>query len=407
LDYAAATPIDEQVLAAMQPYFAEAFYNPSAVYASAREVRADYEAARHQIAQVVGARPAEIVLTAGATESINLALNFASLALAGPGPAKRKIVTTAIEHPAVLETAKARGAKILPVDRYGCVDLNNLKRAIDDETVLVSIGYANNEIGTTQPIKEIAEIVAAVRAERSKNGVKTPLLFHTDASQAAGLLDLNVARLGVDLMTLNAGKCYGPKQVGLLYVRAGVELQPLIRGGGQEMGLRSGTENVAGVIGFAKALEIAEKKRKGEIERLRKMRDDLEKYLITSLRGCNPKQSSDSLDRHAALAMTAVVNGHPKHRLPNILNFSIAGLDGERAVFALDQRGVQVATGSACAANKGVRSHVLTAIGLSPELVDGSIRISLGRPTKAAEIEKLKLVLSETIHEQLKFGSQQ
>jgi cysteine desulfurase len=394
LDYAAATPIDKRVLAAMQPYFSEKFYNPSAAYSAAREVRAEYEDARHRIAQVIGARPAEVILTAGATESINLAFHFA-----GSDPAK-KVVTTAIEHPAALECAKACAGVILPVDKHGRVDLDELGQAISDGTQLISIGYANNEIGTVQPLKEIAEIVAKVRQERARRGVKTPLLFHTDASQAAGLLDLNVARLGVDMMTLNAGKCYGPKQVGLLFVRAGVELEPLIRGGGQEMGLRSGTENVAGVIGFARALEIAEKKRKTEAERLRNLRDDLEKYLRNSFISSVLAKELDTVPAGTEL----IINGHPKHRLPNLLNFSVAGLDGERAVFALDERGVCVATGSACTANKDARSHVLTAIGLSEPEIDGSLRISLGRPTTAEEIERLKPILSDVIKDQLRFG---
>jgi cysteine desulfurase len=379
LDYAAATPMNDKVLQAMLPYFCDEFFNPSAAYLPAKKVRDDYENARHLIAQTIGAKPAEIILTAGATESINLALN----SFCDDGA----IVTTTIEHPAVLETARALGGKILPVDEKGRVDLEILKKNITDDIKLISIGYANNEIGTTQPIKEIAEIVQETRAYRAKRGVKTRIIFHTDASQAAGLLDVNVARLGVDLMTLNAGKCYGPKQVGLLFVRAGVELRPLIRGGGQEQGLRSGTENVAGVVGFAKALEIAEKKRKSEAERITKLRDDLEKFVQNEF----PE---------------VVINGHSKHRLPNILNFSISDLDGERAVFALDQKGVCVATGSACAANKGTRSHVLRAIGLNDELADGSLRISLGRPTTAEEIEKLKPILAETIREQLKFGSE-
>jgi cysteine desulfurase len=390
LDYAAATPVDRRVLAAMEPYWSEKFYNPSAAYSAARAVREDYESARHQLAQVIGARPAEIVLTAGATESINLAFTFAR-----PGLAKNGAITAAIEHPAVLECARARGATILPVDGQGRINLGNLKKKITDDTEFISVGYANNEVGTVQDIKEIAEICRQTRQERARRGVGTPLVFHTDASQAAGLLDLNVARLGVDLMTLNAGKCYGPKQVGLLFVRAGVELKPLIRGGGQEMGLRSGTENVAGAIGFAKALEIAEKKRKTEVERLKTLRDDLEKYIMTQF------------SRNGDCPQVQIrVNGHTKYRLPNILNFSVSGLDGERAVFALDERGVSLATGSACAASKDTRSHVLRAIGLSDELADGSLRISLGRPTTAAEIDKLKPILVEVIREQLKFGSQ-
>ena len=298
---------------------------------------------------------------------------------------KIKIITSAIEHPAVLNAAKAVNGKILPVDKFGRIDIKMLEKGITDDTVFVSIGYANNEIGTVQPIKEIAEIIAKVRENRAERNIKTPIYFHTDASQAPGMLDINVARLGVDMMTLNAGKCYGPKQVGCLYVRAGVELSPLIYGGGQESGLRSGTENVAGTVGFATALEIAEKKRKTEVKRLEVLRSDLDKFIISFIPG-------------------AVVNGHKKYRLPNIINFSVPGLDAERAVFALDQKDIQVATGSACSANKGNRSHVLKAIGLSDEMADGSIRISFGRGTAKTQIEKLKPVLVEVIENEKKLS---
>ncbi|MCL1877048.1 cysteine desulfurase [Candidatus Saccharibacteria bacterium] len=368
LDYAAATPIDAKVLAAMMPYLTDLFYNPSANYMPAVRVRNDFEDARHRIASIIGARPTEIIFTAGATESVNLAL----LGVDG------KIVTTVIEHMSVLNVVKNRDGKILPVDEKGQINLNELKSAITDDVELVSIGYANSEIGTVQEIEEIARIIADIRVKRREHGNKTPLYLHTDASAAAGLLDINVARLGVDLMTLNAGKCYGPKQVGLLYVRAGIVLKPLIVGGGQELGLRSGTENVAGAVGFAKALELAEKHRKNEVIRLAKLRDDLQKFLVQEF-------------------PDIVINGSQKHRLPNLLNFSLPGLDGERAVFALDQNGVCVATGSACAANKGSRSHVLTAIGLTPEIADGSIRISLGRSTTDDEIAALKPILRDIL----------
>ncbi|MDR0957231.1 MAG: cysteine desulfurase [Candidatus Nomurabacteria bacterium] len=450
LDYAAATPLDKKVLAVMMPYLTDDFYNPSASYLPARNVRADMEDARHKIASLIGARPAEIIFTAGATESINLALRGV----------RGRIITTAIEHAAVLNTVRYSEIKsesnttsslsdsfrqssdkldypnksgndktlvqdeniILPVDDKGRINLDQLKSTITDDVELISISYANSEIGTIQPIKEIAEIVTKIRADRRERGIKLPLLFHTDASAVAGLLDLNVARLGVDLMTLNAGKCYGPKATGLLYVRAGVELQPVIYGGGQEMGLRSGTENVAGVIGFVRALELAEKHRKTETVRLAKMRDDLQKFLIS----CHPKlvsgssitpslsdsfrQSSDKLDYpnksgNDDNGVGVTINGAQKHRLPNILNFSISGLDAERVVFALDERGVYVATGAACAANKGTRSHVLTAIGLAPEIADGSIRISLGRPTTQEEIDRAKPILAEVLSEQMKFRS--
>jgi len=402
LDYAAATPVDEKVFAAMRPYFSEDFYNPSAAYLPAKKVREDLENARHLIAINLGARPAEIVFTAGATESINLAFNF-------PRGSKRcKIVTSAIEHPAVLAAATRETlftqVALARVDKNGLVDLDDLRTKIDKDTRIVSIGYANNEIGTVQPLREIAEIVAAERAHRANAGENTPIFFHTDASQAAGYLDLNVARLGVDLMSLNAGKCYGPKQVGCLYVRAGVRLNPLIVGGGQESGLRSGTENVAGAIGFSTALQIAEKKRKSEVKRLCQLRDNLEKYLTTTFARNDPAKN---IEAFAGSFPAMKVNGHPKHRLPNVLNFSIPGLDGERAIFALDAHDVAVATGSACAANKETRSHVLAAIGLDEDLIDGSLRISLGRPTTEEEIEKVKPILVKVIREQLKFGSKQ
>lgn len=375
LDNAAATPIDSRVLAAMMPYFSDEFYNPSAAYLAARQVRADIEEARHTLAKTIGARSAEIILTAGATESINLAL----------GGVDGRIVTTAIEHSAVLETARARGGHILPVDVGGRINLDELRRVLTDDVVIVSVGYANSETGMVQNIRQIAEVVRAVRAEREQRGVGTPLYLHTDASQAAGLFDLNVSRLGVDLMTLNAGKCYGPKQVGLLYIRAGVQLKPLIRGGGQEMGLRSGTENVTGIIGFAKALELAEKLRGSEVKRLSGLRNMLKQYLVEHLPDVKINESS-------------------KANSPAILNMSVAGVDGERVVFALDERGVQAATGSACAANKGLRSHVLTALGLDDASVDGSLRISMGRFTTADDIEAAGKVIVDVINEQRRFG---
>lgn len=378
LDNAAATPIDKRVLRAMEPYFSDRFYNPSAAYMAARQVRTDYEAARHCLAQIIGARSAEVVITAGATESDNLALN----GVAG------KIVTTSIEHGAVLDLARARGGVILSVDSLGRVDLSELRSSIDDDVELVSVGYVNSETGMVQDLRAIADVITSVRLDRLNRGIARPLYLHTDASQASGLFDLNTARLGVDLMTLNASKCYGPKQVGLLYVKAGVRLRPLIWGGGQEMGLRSGTENVAGAIGFAKALELAEKTRKSEVKRLGELRQQLHSYLTHKFTQIK-------------------FNENNRKNSPAILNFSIPGLDGERAVFALDEKGVIVATGSACAANKGLRSHVLVALGLTDLEADGSIRLSLGRFTTADDINAAGPIIVDTIREQLKFGEMQ
>lgn len=349
LDHAAATPMDAKVLAAMQPYFSDDFYNPSAPYSPAVTVRRAYEAAKQAIAQTIGGRGDEVVITAGATESVNLAFN----SIGG------HIVTANIEHHAVLEAAKRFDHTIVAADVRGLVSADAVRLAIKPETQLVSIALANNELGTIQPLRDIAQVVKTERDARLARGDHTPIYLHSDASQGVGQLDVNVARLGVDLLTLNAAKVYGPKQVGLLWASSQVKLSPQIVGGGQERGLRSGTENVAGTVGFAKALELANEHRKYESDRLAKLRDGLQASLVKSFPG-------------------AVVSGHQKHRLAGHLHISFPKLDAERALFALESRGVLVATGSACAANKGTRSHVLTAIGLKPEVADGSLRLTLG-----------------------------
>jgi cysteine desulfurase len=349
LDHAAATPLDVRVLAAMKPYFTEFFYNPSSPYSPALSVRRDYEAAKQVIAQSIGAKGDELVITAGATESINLAF----------GSVGGHIVTANIEHHAVLEAAKRYDHTIVASDARGLVTAETIKKAIRRDTCLVSIALANNELGTIQPLREIAAVIQAEREARLGQGNTTPIYLHSDASQGAGQLDIHVARLGVDLLTLNAGKVYGPKQVGLLWASSHVRLAPQIVGGGQERGIRSGTENVAGVVGFAKAMELAERHRKSESERLRLLRDDLQSRLMTAF-------------------PDAIVSGYEKRRLPGHLHISFPGLDAERLVFALEMRGVLVATGSACAANRGTRSHVLMAIGLAPDVADGSLRLTLG-----------------------------
>lgn len=341
--------MDERVHAAMQPYFSELFYNPSSPYAPAIAVRRDYEAAKHTIAGILGAKPDELVVTAGATESINLAF----------GAVSSHVVTANIEHHAVLAAAERMDHTIIEVDAHGLVSPESIAAAIRPDTQLVSIALANNELGTVQPLRDIAVVIAAEREKRLESGNLTPIYFHSDASQGAGQLDITVARLGVDMLTLNAGKMYGPKQVGLLWAASHVRLQPQIVGGGQERGLRSGTENVAGVIGFAKAFALVDRHRKTEVERLRGLRDTLQDTLQS--------QFPD-----------AVVSGYQKKRLAGHLHISFPGIDAERLVFGLESRGVLVATGSACAANKGTRSHVLTAIGLDPIVADGSLRLTLG-----------------------------
>lgn len=373
LDYAAATPIDPAVLRAMEPYFTDSFYNPSSPYAPAVKVRHQLEDARHRLAVCFGAHADDIILTAGATESIALALT------AGVGG---HVVTTAIEHPAVLENAHRYEATIVAPGPNGRIDPRVIKEAITAETQVVSVGLANSELGTIQPLKEIATLVSAERIRRQDNGETRPIWLHSDASQGAGLYDINLSRLGVDLLTLNAAKLYGPKQVGLLWRRPGIKLTPLFGGGGQEMGLRSGTESVAGAVGFAVALERAEKKRKAEVKRLSSLRDDLQKKL------------QDSLDN-------VEISGDQKHRLPGHLHVTFAGIDAERLVFMLEVRGVLVATGSACAANKGTRSHVLVAIGMDESLADGSLRITLGRNTTEQHIELASAAIVESVRSEM------
>lgn len=371
LDYAAATPLDERVFRAMQPYFTEQFYNPSAAYGAAREVRAALDEARHRLAIEIGGKRDEIVLTAGATESVNLAFR-------GILEADDHVVIGATEHQAVRATASQFNLSVAPSDAKGVIAPDAVAACVTDKTKLVSITAADSELGTLQPLSKIAEMIEAVRHDRRKRGVTTPIYFHSDASQAAGVIDLHVARLGVDLLTLNAAKCYGPKQVGLLWAASHIALKPLIFGGGQERGLRSGTENVAGAIGFARALYVAGKQRHSEGERVRKLRDDLQARLVASI----PE---------------LIVNGSKKKRLPGHLNVSLDGLDAERVVFHLDAKGVQVATGAACAANKGTRSNVLEAVGMGDSLADGSLRFSLGRQTTTEDVERAAPLIIEAI----------
>ena len=369
LDHAAATPMDERVLHAMMPYSSEQFFNPSSPYAPAVDVRREYQEAKHRLAMAIGGKRDEIIITAGATESINLIFQGMS----------GHVVTSAIEHHAVLAAARRHDAiTYVPVSDKGVVNLADIATAIRPDTTLVSIALANNELGTIQPLRDIAEIIMRERRRRLDTGDSTPIYLHSDASQGAGQLDVNVARLGVDALTLNAGKVYGPKQVGLLWIASHVRLDPLIVGGGQERGLRSGTENVAGTIGFAMALELAQQHRKSETARLEKLRNMMQKTLTDAF----PE---------------AVISGDQKKRLAGHLHISFPGVDAERLIFLLEAKGVFVATGSACAANQGTRSHVLTAIGLAPSVADGSLRITLGRLSTDENCRKAALFIIEAV----------
>ena len=373
LDYAAATPVADFVLDAMRPYMTEYFYNPSSPYAPAVHVRRDYEDAKAKLAHTIGAKPGEIVMTAGATESINLMFQSVD----------GHCITSNIEHAAVMQAAGHHSHTYIPADGNGMVSPDVIAGTLTSETKLVSIALANNELGTIQPLRDIATIIEKERVRRREAGNQTPLYFHTDASQGAGYLDLHVSRLGVDAMTLNAGKVYGPKQVGLLWVAPHVQLQPSIYGGGQERGLRSGTENVAGTVGFAAALAAADGARNAEIIRVRNLRDTLQARLTTEFPG-------------------AIISGSVKKRLPNFLHISFPGLDAERLLFALEMKGVLVATGSACAANKGTRSHVLTAIGLPEETADGSLRITLGKHTDEVAVRMAGDSIIEVVRHEMR-----
>lgn len=364
LDHAAATPMDRRVLAAMQPYFSDEFYNPSSPYAPAVAVRRVYEDAKHSIASSIGGKPGEIIITAGATESINLAFSGVT----------GHVIVSNIEHHSVLASAEDRDKTVVESDERGNISADKIKSAIRPDTVLVSVALANNELGTIQPLRDISMVIKSERESRLINGNKTPIYLHSDASQGVGQLDVNVARLGVDMLTLNAGKIYGPKQVGLLWAASYVRLSPQIVGGGQERGLRSGTENVAGTVGLARALELACEHRKYESDRLMKLRDGLQADLINAF-------------------PSAVISGNQKHRLAGHLHISFPGIDGERLIFILENQGVLVATGSACAANKGTRSHVLTAIGLPDDIADGSVRITLGHLSDTDNIKRASEII--------------
>jgi cysteine desulfurase len=362
MDYAAATPVDDRVLAAMMPYFSEKFYNPSALYLPAQAVAKDIAAARAAVAAILGSRPSEITFTAGGTEANNAAIH--GIMRRYPGS---NAVVSAIEHDSVLEPAKAYQTRLAPVGKQGVIDIAQTKALIDEQTVLVSVMYANNEIGSIQPIKDVAEMIQTIRNERRRDGNRTPLFLHTDAAQASNYLDLHVARLGIDLMTLNGGKIYGPKQSGVLYIRAGTAITPLISGGGQEHGIRSGTENVAASIGFAKALTLAQELRHSETRRLQ----DLQRQFITLVTEAVP---------------SAVLNGSLKKRLPNNIHFTFPGSDNERLLIKLEEAGILSAAGSACSASSDEPSHVLQAIGLSVTDARSSLRFTLGRSNTEADV---------------------
>lgn len=375
MDHAASTPMDDAVIQTMLPYLGTAFYNPSATYGPARAVAAELEAARADIAHWLGSRPSEIVFVAGGTEGNNLAIHGVMRAAQQADPLAN-VVTTAIEHDAVRKPAAAYSYKECAVNASGFVDMEQLASLIDGHTGLVSVMHANNEIGTIQSLRDVSEIVRAERERRRADGNTLPIYVHTDACQAANYLDIHVSRLGVDLMTLNGGKIYGPKQSGVLFVRGGIALQPLISGGGQESGLRSGTENVAAAIGLARALDIAQRMRNDEARRLQ----SLQRLFVAELGRTMPSVS---------------VNGSLKRRLPNNVHITVPGTDNERLLIRLEAHGVLAAAGSACSASSQEPSHVLEAIGLADEDARASIRFSMGRSTDEAAVRSAVKALAE------------
>ncbi len=369
LDYAAATPLDARVEATMRPFFRDQFYNPSSSYLAAKSVKSALEDARSRVAHWLGAKQSEVIFTAGATESINLAIHGVM-----QSSQDGSVLVCSIEHEAVLAAARPYNHKHIPVAHDGTLKLDALRQLIDDTTVLISVGLVNNEIGTIQPLKEIANLVHEIRRLRQLKNNPRPLYLHTDASQAACYLDLHINSLGVDLLTLNGAKMYGPKQSGALFIKAGIQLEPLIVGGGQERGMRSGTENVAACVGLATAFDIAQTERKAEIAKIGVLRDQLLRRILQAV-------------------PTTIVNGNPKKHAPHILHLSWPSVDGERLIMQLDEAGIMASTGSACAANKQTASHVLKACGLDEELVNGSLRLSLGRKITQQQVSKVAQVL--------------
>ncbi len=365
LDHAATTPLDGAVFSAMQPHFSKQFANPSSIHASGHNAKKAVAAERQKIAGVFGCNPDEVVFTSSGTESNNLAL----VGIADAHGCKGHIITSSIEHASVLEAAerlKKRGVSVtvVGVDEYGRVNPREVKAAIRADTFLVSIMHANNEIGTIQQISEIGNLV-------QKKGI----LMHTDAVQSPGLLPLFISKLHVDLLSLSAHKFYGPKGVGILYVKRGTRVAPQMRGGGQERSLRSSTENVPGIVGAAVALVRAERHREKEVARLSKLRDWLIKEAISD----------------------AKLTGHPSERLANSASFCFPDISGEHLVMRLSERGFDCSSGSACTTGALEPSHVLLACGLARNAASGSLRVTLGASTNQAQLKRFAEVLQEEV----------
>ena len=372
LDHAATTPVRREALEAMLPYFAEVYGNASSIHTEGRKARRAVEKARQQVAAAIGAEPREVYFTAGGSESDNWAIRGAAQPLWEQG--KRHLITSRVEHPALLRTCEnieRLGWQVtyLPVDAFGRVCPEDVRQAIRPDTALISVMAANNEVGTLQPVREIGRIAH-----------ESGILFHTDAVQAVGSIPVDVNDWNADLLSLSGHKFYGPKGVGALYVRRGVRMEPLIFGGEQEKGLRAGTENLPGIVGMGAALELAEKERPEEAARLTHLRQMLLEGLTAALPDCQ-------------------LNGHPEHRLPGNLNLRFPLVEGESLLMRLDLAGIAASAGSACSSGSMEVSHVLTAMGLSEDEARGSLRLSLGRENTEEDVARVVEILPAIVRE--------
>ncbi|MBC7128787.1 MAG: cysteine desulfurase NifS [Thermoplasmatales archaeon] len=366
LDHAATTPVDREVLEEMLPFFNEKFGNASSLHSWGREAKKAIEEARERVAKLINADASRIIFTGSGTESDNLAIKGIAFS-----KGKGHIITSKIEHPAVLETCKyleKKGFEVtyLPVDNYGLVNIDDLENEIREDTILISIMHANNEIGTIENIEEIGKIAK-----------KNDIVFHTDAVQSVGKIEVDAKKINVDMLSLSSHKIYGPKGVGGLYIREGLKIEPILHGGGHEGGLRSSTENVAGIVGFGKACELAGKRWRSDAEKMRKLRNKIIKNTLE--------------------IEEAYLTGHPEKRLPNSASFYFKGIEGESLVLLLDSKGIAASTGSACSSKKLQPSHVLLAIGIKPEHAHGSLRITLGRENEEEEIDYFLEILPEIV----------
>jgi cysteine desulfurase len=369
MDHSATTPVAPEVLEAMLPYFSEKFGNASSLHSFGLEAKEALEESREKVAGLLGAKPEEIIFTSGGTESDNLALKGIARKNQKSG---KHIITTQVEHPAILECCRRlekEGFEVtyLPVTNEGLVEIATLESAIRSDTILISVMHANNEVGTIQPLEEIGRLAA-----------EKDIYLHTDAVQSVGKIPTDVNKLGVDLLSLSAHKLYGPKGVGALYIRKGTRLESIIQGGGHEHGLRSGTENIAGIVGLARATELAGETRIMEAERLTRLRDRLAELVMSKVK-------------------EAWINGTMKMRLPGNLNFGFKYVEGESLLLFLDSIGINVSTGSACSSHKLEPSHVLLSLGLKPEECHGSLRITLGRSNTMEEVDYVALGIARAV----------